>query len=112
MRVQSNTESTHPKQAGLFESALRPLARDTQTRLRWRAVIHPGQKLDPARGLQPVAWHLADCDDPGRAEAHCDLGRHLLASDGNPDGHCLVGGFCPRCVGASEQRDGVSNPWP
>ena len=27
--------------------------------------------------------------------------RHLIATDGNPDGHCYVGGACPRCPEAS-----------
>jgi hypothetical protein len=100
MRVQDDAESSRPRQTGLFQSdRLTPTA-DTQPRprLRWRAIIHAGQKLDPARGQPPVAWHLADCDDPARSEVHCELGRHLLASDGNPDGHCRVAGACPRCA--------------
>lgn len=97
MRVQDEAESRRPKQTGLFQASRPMPAVETQTRLRWRAVIHAGQKLDPARGQPPVAWHLADCDEPARPEAHCDLGRHLIASDGNPDGHCLVNGVCPRC---------------
>jgi hypothetical protein len=105
MRVQSDAESSRPRQAGSFESSVPTQAQGGRPRLRWRAVIHPGQKLDPARGLQPVAWHLADCDDPARAEAHCDVGRHLLASDGNPDGHCRVGGVCPRCPVATSPSD-------
>jgi len=105
MRVQSDAESSQPRQAGPFESGVPTQARGGRARLRWRAVIHAGQKLDPARGLQPVAWHLADCDDPARSEAHCDVGRHLLATDGNPDGHCLVGGACPRCPDASSPGD-------
>jgi hypothetical protein len=74
-------------------------------RLRWRAVIHPGDKLDPARGVQAVAWHLADCHDPSRSDAHCDVGRHLLATDGNPDGHCRVAGVCPRCPDTARSED-------
>ena len=105
MRVQSDAESIRPRQAGSFESSVPTEAQGGRPRLRWRAVVHPGQKLDPARGVQPVAWHLADCDDPARAEAHCDVGRHLLASDGNPDGHCRVGGVCPRCPDAASPGD-------
>ena len=97
MRVQSDIESSRPKQAHPSEPGVSIQARDTRARLRWRAVVHPGQKLDPARGLQPVAWHMADCDDPMRAEAHCEIGQHLIATDGNPDGHCRVAGACPRC---------------
>jgi hypothetical protein len=80
-----------------FEPGAPTEPRSVRARLRWRAVIRTGEKLDPARGLQAVAWHLADCDDPARSEAHCDMGRHLLATDGNPDGHCRVDGVCPRC---------------
>lgn len=105
MRVQSDAESSRPGRAGSSESSAPVQAPGGRQRLRWRAVVHPGQKLDPARGLQPVAWHLADCDDPTRAEAHCDVGRHLLASDGNPDGHCRVGGVCPRCPDAPNGAD-------
>ena len=98
MRVQGDAESSRPRQTGLFQSD-RPLPMGgTRARLRWRAIIHAEQKLDPARGQPPVAWHLADCDDPARSEAHCELGRRLLASDGNPDGHCRVAGTCPRCL--------------
>ena len=104
MPVQSDAESSQPKQAGSSKSSVPTQAQGSRPRLRWRAIIHPGQKLDPARGVQPVAWHLADCDDPAQAEAHCDVGRHLLASDGNPDGHCRVGGVCPRCPAATRDQ--------
>ena len=97
MRTQRDIESSRPSEAGPAAPGVHPRARDEGARLRWRAVIHAGQKLDPARGQQPVAWHLADCDDPSRAEAHCDIGRHLIATDGNPDGHCQVAGICLRC---------------
>jgi hypothetical protein len=73
-------------------------------RLRWRVVIHAGEKIDPSRGQQPLAWHLAECGDPSRPEAHCDVGRRLMAADGNPDGHCLIGGVCPRCEQAAVQE--------
>jgi hypothetical protein len=102
MRVQSDAESSQPKRPGLSPPSVPNQPEATRQRLRWRAVIHPGQKLDPARGQQPVAWHLADCDDPTRAESHCDIGRHLIATDGNPDGHCRVGGACPRCPDAGD----------
>ena len=101
MRVQSDAESSRPKQTGPAESAVPVQAREARQRLRWRAVIHAGPKFDPARGQQPVAWHLAECDHPARPEAHCDIGRHLIAIDGNPDGHCQVAGVCPRCPAAT-----------
>ena len=98
MRVQGDAESSRPRPTGLFQSSPPSPVGGPRARLRWRAIIHAGQKLDPARGQPPVAWHLADCDDPARPDAHCDLGRRLLASDGNPDGHCRVAGACPRCA--------------
>lgn len=107
MPVHSDAESSRPRKAGSFVSNVPIQAGGARVRLRWRAVVHPGQKLDPARGLPPVAWHLADCDDPTRSEAHCDVGRHLLATDGNPDGHCLVGGTCPRCLDATSRGEQV-----
>jgi hypothetical protein len=97
MRAQSDAESSRPSRARPAEPGVPPRTRDSRARLRWRAVIHAGQKFDPARGQQPVAWHLAECDDPAQWEAHCDIGRHLMATDGNPDGHCQVAGVCPRC---------------
>jgi hypothetical protein len=69
----------------------------TAPRLRWRVVIHAGEKVDTSRGQQSLAWHLADCTNPSSPEAHCDLGQRLIATDGNPDGHCLINGACPRC---------------
>ena len=101
MHVHSDAESGRPTQAGPLGTAVPVQPRAAGPRLRWRAVIHAGQKFDPARGQQPVAWHLADCDDPARLEAHCKIGRHLITSDGNPDGHCRVAGACPRCVAAT-----------
>jgi hypothetical protein len=70
-------------------------------RLRWRAIVRVGPKLNASRGQQPLAWHLADCTDPERPEAHCDVGRLLMMPGGNPDGHCQIGGACPRCAGSS-----------
>jgi hypothetical protein len=105
MGTQSDDGSGQPRQPNLVEPGAPTQARGSRPRLRWRAVIHPGDKLDPARGVQAVAWHLADCDDPSRSEAHCDVGRHLLASDGNPDGHCHVAGVCPRCPDAPRSDD-------
>jgi hypothetical protein len=102
MRVTNDAESSKPRRPGLAEEAAHlQAAAAGRPRFRWRAVIHAGQKIDPARGLQPVAWHLAECDDPWRSESHCEIGRHLIATDGNPDGHCYVHGTCPRCPEAS-----------
>ena len=98
MRTTSDAQSNTPKRPGLAEDAAHLQSATTgRPRFRWRAVVSAGQKLDPARGVQPVAWHLAECDDPWRSEAHCEIGRHLIATDGNPDGHCFVAGICPRC---------------
>jgi hypothetical protein len=105
MTVQSDVKSGQPSNDGKFDSIVLTQSGGTRARQRWRAFVHPGQKLDPARGVQPIAWHLADCDDPARSEAHCAVGRHLLATDGNPDGHCLVGGTCPRCPDANSRGE-------
>jgi hypothetical protein len=105
MVTQSDDGSSQQRQPSPAEQAAPTQERGPRPRLRWRAVIHPGDKLDPARGVQAVAWHLADCDDPSRSEAHCDVGRHLLASDGNPDGHCHVAGVCPRCPDTPRSED-------
>src|SRR5262249_13076458 len=102
MRVTNDAESSKPRRPGLAEEAAHlQSAAAGRPRFRWRAVIHAGQKIDPARGLQPVAWHLAECEDTWRSESPCEIGRHLIATDGNPDGHCYVHGTCPRCPEAS-----------
>jgi len=75
----------------------------TAPRLRWRVVIHAGEKVDPSRGQQSLAWHLAECANPASVEAHCEVGQKLMAADGNPDGHCLLGGVCPRCEQAAAE---------
>jgi len=87
-----------------------PPTPSTAPRLRWRVVIHAGEKIDPSRGQQSLAWHLAECGDPPSAEAHCDIGRRLIATDGNPDGHCLIGGVCPRCDQAAIQAAAAPPP--
>jgi hypothetical protein len=84
----------------------------TQPRLRWRVVIHAGEKIDASRGQQPLAWHLAECANPASPEAHCDIGRRLIATDGNPDGHCLIGGTCPRCEQAPVEEAAPPAPEP
>ena len=52
MRVQSDAESGRPGRAGPAEPGVHPRTRDGGARLRWRAVMHAGQKVDPARGQQ------------------------------------------------------------
>ena len=69
-------------------------------RLRWRVVVRTEGHFDPARATRPLAWHLVDCAEPPRADAHCLEGRRRLASGGDPEGHCLVDGACPRCSDA------------
>ena len=74
-----------------------PVQTPRSERLHWRAVVHVGGKLDAARGQPPLAWHLAACAAPDRPESHCEVGRLLMATDGNPDGHCQIDAACPRC---------------
>ena len=89
-----------------------PTPGTTAPRLRWRVVIHAGEKIDPSRGQQSLAWHLAECTDPSSRDAHCDVGRRLIAADGNPDGHCLIGGVCPRCEQAAVEEAAPPAPAP
>lgn len=54
---------------------------------------------------------MADCTQPSRIEAHCELvGRGLMALDGNPDGHCEVNGVCPRCQLAAAEPEPAAVP--
>ena len=96
MPILGDAESHGPRRPAPSTS-FAPVQAPATGRLRWRAIVHTGQKLDPARGQVPVAWHLAGCADPTRPESHCEVGRLLMATDGNPDGHCQSDGVCPRC---------------
>ncbi|MBV9359464.1 MAG: hypothetical protein JO023_28465 [Chloroflexi bacterium] len=98
MHVDSDAENSQSQ-------ASEPAATASAPRFRWRAIVRVGQRFDAARGHQSLAWHLADCADPAQLEAHCQLGRHLIATDGNPDGHCLVDGVCPRCPAIATTDD-------
>ena len=70
------------------------------SRLRWRVVVRTEGHLDPSRVTPPLAWHVIDCSEAGRAEAHCPEGRRLLTAGGDPEGHCLIDGDCARCPDA------------
>jgi hypothetical protein len=98
MPILGDTESKGPVRPAQSTSFTKVQAPDRGP-LRWRAIVRVGQKLDASRGHQPLAWHLVDCVETARADAHCDVGRLLMATDGNPDGHCLVDATCPRCAG-------------
>ena len=74
-------------------NAAAPLAAQ---RLRWRVTVHPAAATNADRTAGRMAWHLAACR--GEADAHCPTGRAALAAGGDPDGHCLVAGACPRCA--------------
>src|SRR5688572_23927232 len=67
-------------------------------RLRWRVVVRTEGKLDPSRSSRPLAWHLVTCADLDLADAHCAQGQVLLTASGDPEGHCLLEGVCPRCA--------------
>jgi hypothetical protein len=112
MRIQSDAESITPKRAESSNQLGQAAIRTGPRRFRWRAVIRAGQPIDTTRGTLPVAWHLADCSAPASAEAHCEVGKHLIAVDGNPDGHCLVGDVCPRCEEAKETAEPQAAPEP
>ena len=74
--------------------------KDTSTtpRLRWRVVVRVEGKLDPSRPSRPLAWHLVTCGDVDLADSHCEEGRRLLLTGGDPEGHCWLDGVCPRCL--------------
>jgi hypothetical protein len=103
MKVQNQAEPSPPQRASVADELNKPRVKAAPRRFRWRAVIRSGGKLDPSVGGPSVAWHLAECATPGEIEAHCEIGRHLIALDGNPDGHCQVGDVCPRCDVAEEE---------
>lgn len=65
----------------------------SHVRRRWRVVVGT-RSLDPSSPSRPLAWHLADCQD----DAHCGQGASLIATAGDPDGHCLIDGHCARCA--------------
>jgi hypothetical protein len=67
-------------------------------RLRWRVKVLTAAATSADRTAGRMAWHLADCQ--GDEAAHCPQGRASLAAGGDPDGHCLVEGACPRCAAA------------
>ncbi len=98
MPILGDTESHGPIRPAPSTTFGRVLAPD-RGRLRWRAIVRVGPKLDASRGQQPLAWHLVGCVEPRRPDSHCDVGRLLIETDGNPDGHCLADGACPRCPG-------------
>jgi hypothetical protein len=41
---------------------------------------------------------MVACRAPLDPEQHCQQGRNLMESVGDPDGHCLIDGSCPRCA--------------
>jgi len=102
MKITSEAEATPPHRTTVADELGKPHVRSSPRRFRWRAVIRSGAKLDPSAGHPSVAWHLAECRAPADLEAHCETGRRLIDIDGNPDGHCLLEGECPRCTEARE----------
>jgi hypothetical protein len=70
-------------------------------RLRWRVVVRTEGHLDPSRATRPLAWHLVGCPAEAQVDAHCAEGRRLLLAGGDPEGHCLIEGTCPRCLQAA-----------
>jgi hypothetical protein len=97
MTIQSDAQSSPPRRPNVSDELGKPHVKTGVRRFRWRAVIHSGGKVDPTAGHPSVSWHLADCSALTSPDAHCEVGRRLMALDGNPDGHCQVGDTCPRC---------------
>lgn len=88
---------THDLPSEAHEPAAQPRRRDhvkppppaPSHRLPWRAVVRTGAKDTSAQ----TTWHMAGCVDE-----HCTQGQQLIASLGDPDGHCLIEGQCLRCA--------------
>jgi hypothetical protein len=66
-------------------------------RLRWRVVVNSTPRKGVQGSMGHLAWHMADCGAPSEAEAHCPTGQEAIIATGNPEGHCLAEGVCPRC---------------
>jgi len=73
-----------------------------RSKLAWRAIVHA-----PNRESVQIQWHLVTCAAPADRSAHCSVGQELIANFGDPDGHCLVGGYCARC--SDEQASATSS---
>src|ERR1051326_7899342 len=91
---------THQDPAEPHEAAATPRRPDHLTvpnpeeqprKLAWRAVVHASDK-ESIR----TSWHLTMCSAPQDPQAHCRLGQELMATQQDPDGHCLVDGRCGR----------------
>ncbi len=111
MPVGGDAESQQPKRSRQPVS-FADVPASERGRLHWRAIVRVGPKLDASRGHQPLAWHLAECANPEQPDAHCEVGRLLMASDGNPDGHCEIDGTCPRCAGSSVASEAADESAP
>jgi hypothetical protein len=79
-------------------------------RLHWRALVRTSGALETARAAHGLSWHLVECADPAQPEAHCPVGVDMLSTGGDPDGHCLVNGACPRCALANAPVPPASTP--
>jgi hypothetical protein len=66
-------------------------------RVLWRAIVRTGGTYPASRERDRVEWHLAQCLEPHAEGNHCNEGRHLIETGGQPDGHCMVDGRCGRC---------------
>ena len=71
----------------------------TDRRIVWRAVVR-----SPDRNTVFTEWHLAACTEPSNADAHCPEGRRLIATTGEPAGHCVVSGQCLICEAAARDN--------
>lgn len=71
-------------------------------RLHWRAIVSTTGVLESSRTSHSLMWHMVECADPTRLDAHCAVGVELLSTGADPDGHCLVDAACPRCALAAD----------
>jgi hypothetical protein len=84
----------------------------TGERLHWRAHVPTSGALETSRAAQGLSWHLVECADATRLDAHCPVGVGRLSTGTDPDGHCLVDGACPRCALANAPTPAANIPAP
>ena len=68
-----------------------PNSEEQPRKLAWRAVVHASN-----REAIRTSWHLTTCSAPEDPQAHCPEGQELMATQQDPDGHCLIDGRCGR----------------
>jgi hypothetical protein len=92
LSAESTAPALAPTVAPRRESGVVPPPPAQPRTLAWRAIVHAGDHS------ATTEWHLTSCRAPADPVAHCAEGKRLIESAGEPDGHCLARGRCPRCA--------------